>query len=391
MFQLSENHIFSIYIHWPFCIKKCPYCDFNVHKYYKIDEESWEKSLIKELKSFKYNFLDKISKKIFIKSIFFGGGTPSIMPIKIIEKLIEYIKNNFYHDQNLEITIEANPEKLTNKNLKLFFSSGVNRLSIGIQSLDEKILTFLGRNHNVSEAIKIVENSTNIFDKVSVDLIYGINNQKIESWINQLDIISKLNVNHISTYQLTIEPQTPFYKRFKNGEKLIVNDKISADFYVTTNQFLFPLGFQNYEISNYSRKGNECIHNLNYWNSGNWLGVGPGAHSRFNFNSKRRNIINIKDPKKWIKNIRKFDNSICSDNFESGYDYLIEKLIMGLRLSDGINIKRLNFHPEFKKIIKKEYTLRFIKEGWINLDDNNFSLSSEGRIRLDYILNMLIN
>ena len=163
------------------------------------------------------------------------------MPIKIIEKLIEYIKNNFYHDQNLEITIEANPEKLTNKNLKLFFSSGINRLSIGIQSLDEKILTFLGRNHNVSEFIKIVENSTNIFDKVSVDLIYGINNQKIESWINQLDIISKLDVNHISTYQLTIEPQTPFYKRFKNGEKLIVNDKISADFYVTTNQFLFPL------------------------------------------------------------------------------------------------------------------------------------------------------
>ena len=391
MFQLSENHIFSIYIHWPFCIKKCPYCDFNAHKYYKIDEELWEKSLIKEIKSFKYNFLDKINKKIFIKSIFFGGGTPSIMPIKIIEKLIEYIKNNFCHDQNLEITIEANPEKLTNKNLKLFFSSGINRLSIGIQSLDEKILTFLGRNHNVSEAIKIVENSTNIFDKVSVDLIYGINNQKIESWINQLDIISKLDVNHISTYQLTIEPQTPFYKRFKNGEKLIVNDKISADFYVTTNQFLFPLGFKNYEISNYSRKGNECIHNLNYWNSGNWLGVGPGAHSRFNFNSKRRNIINIKDPKKWIKNIRKFDNSICSDNFESGYDYLIEKLIMGLRLSDGINIKKLNFHPEFKKIIKKEYTLRFIKEGWINLDDNNFSLSSEGRIRLDYILNMLIN
>ena len=391
MFQLSENQIFSIYIHWPFCIKKCPYCDFNVHKYYKIDEEAWEKSLIKELKSFKYNFLDKISKKIFIKSIFFGGGTPSIMPIKIIEKLIEYIKNNFYHDQNLEITIEANPEKLTNKNLKLFFSSGVNRLSIGIQSLDEKILTFLGRNHNASESIKIVENSKNIFDKVSVDLIYGINNQKIESWINQLDIISKLDVNHISTYQLTIEPQTPFYKRFKNGEKLIVNDKISADFYVTTNQFLFQLGFQNYEISNYSRKGNECIHNLNYWNSGNWLGVGPGAHSRFNFNSKRRNIINIKDPKKWIKNIQKFDNSICSDNFESGYDYFIEKLIMGLRLSDGINIKKLNFHPEFKKIIKKEYTLRFIKEGWINLDDNNFSLSSEGRIRLDYILNMLIN
>ena len=380
----------SLYVHWPYCEAKCPYCDFNSHVIEKVDEDDWIKAYSNQLYEYK-SILDKFNIKFdSLNTIFFGGGTPSLMPIKILENILNISSKIFKFEDNIEITLEANPSSYERKKFKEIKKLGINRLSIGVQSLNDDNLQFLGRKHNYKDAETAIELARNTFDNVSIDLIYAIYGQKIKDWDKELRLIlNKFDLNHLSLYQLTIEEGTKFFKDYKKGLLEKVNNDLAADFFKNTEMILNEYNFNRYEISNFSKNKYESIHNLNYWNSENWIGIGPGAYGRLwchNQESRRCEIQNYKNPKTWLaKNYRKpeFENI----NFFNNHETDIDTLIMGLRLSKGIEISKL-FN---KSIIKENRFLELEEENLIIIKDNRIKIHDDHIIKLNSILNYLIN
>ena len=386
----KQQNLLSLYIHWPYCESKCPYCDFNSHIIEKIDEDSWIKSYTNQIYELK-SLLDRFDVNYDnLNTIFFGGGTPSLMPLKIIDHILNISSKIFKFKDNIEITLEANPSSYERDKFKEIKKLGVNRLSIGVQSLNDKNLKFLGRKHNYKDAETAIELATNTFNNVSIDLIYAIYGQKIEEWNAELCLIlNRFNLNHLSIYQLTIEEGTKFFKDYRDGLLKIIDEDIAADFFKKTESILNEHNFQRYEVSNFAKNKFQSKHNLNYWNSENWLGIGPGAYGRLwssNQKNRRVEIQNFKNPKTWLaKNTQKsiFENIKFFNNYESD----IDTLIMGLRLNKGIEIEKL-FD---KSIIKgkkfkdlEEEKLLIIKNGIIKIHDKHI-------IKLNSILNYLIN
>ena len=380
----------GLYVHWPYCESKCPYCDFNSHVIEKVDEDNWIKAYSNQLYKYK-SILDKFDIKFdSLNTIFFGGGTPSLMPIKILENILNVSSKIFKFKDNIEITLEANPSSYERDKFKEIKKLGVNRLSIGVQSLNDENLQFLGRKHNYKDAETAIELAKNTFNNVSIDLIYALYGQKIEDWDKELrSILNKFDLNHLSLYQLTIEEGTKFFKDYKKGLLKKVNNDLAADFFKNTEMLLNEYNFNRYEISNFSKEKYESIHNLNYWNSENWIGIGPGAYGRLwchNQESRRCEIQNYKNPKTWLaKNYRKpeFENI----NFFNNHETDIDTLIMGLRLSKGIEISKL-FN---KSIIKENRFLELEEENLIIIKDNRIKIHDDHIIKLNSILNYLIN
>ena len=380
----------GLYVHWPYCESKCPYCDFNSHVIEKVDEDNWIKAYSNQLYKYK-SILDKFDIKFdSLNTIFFGGGTPSLMPIKILENILNVSSKIFKFKDNIEITLEANPSSYEREKFKEIKKLGVNRLSIGVQSLNDENLQFLGRKHNYKDAETAIELAKNTFDNVSIDLIYALYGQKIEDWDKELrSILNKFDLNHLSLYQLTIEEGTKFFKDYKKGLLKKVNNDLAADFFKNTEMLLNEYNFNRYEISNFSKEKYESIHNLNYWNSENWIGIGPGAYGRLwchNQESRRCEIQNYKNPKTWLaKNYRKpeFENI----NFFNNRETDIDTLIMGLRLSKGIEISKL-FD---KSIIKGNRFLELQEENLILIKDDIIKIHDNHIIKLNSILNYLIN
>ncbi len=338
--QLSINmkNPLSIYIHWPFCLSKCPYCDFNSHVVDKVDHDTWLKCYELELDHFK----DIIGHK-YIKSIFFGGGTPSLMKPFVVEGIIKKIANLAIIDEQTEITLEANPTSFETEKFRDFRSAGINRVSIGVQSLVEDDLKSLGRQHDVGQAIKAIEIARHLFPRISFDLIYARSNQTLESWQDELTNAMKLASGHISLYQLVIEKGTLFYKLFNEGNLTIPNSDQAADHYEWTNCYLKSQGYLRYEISNYAILGHECKHNLTYWQYDNYLGIGPGSHSRVNmcdsnFTSNLYSIMMWHKPEKWLQAVDSLGCGIQQINKLSMQEIIEEMLMMGLRLEKGITI-----------------------------------------------------
>lgn len=353
---MKQDKDLSIYIHYPFCLSKCPYCDFNSYKLTAINQVDFLNAYLLEIENY-YNLL----KNREIKTIFFGGGTPSIMSIDFASKIINKI-NDLWGIGNIEISMEANPTTVEIGKFCDFNKIGINRLSIGIQSLNDDWLKFFGRMHNKAEAIKAIEIAQKIFDKrYSIDLIYARPKQKINDWLNELEEAVKLSPYHISLYQLIIEEGTKF---FEIGIKTL-GDKKASEMYNITNDFLENKNINIYEVSNYAKSGFECRHNLNYWDNGEWMGVGAGAHGRVCFGDDfvdgykiRTSVENYKSPQKWIDSVLQtgFGCEIKEDLTKE--EFIEEVLLMGLRLRGGIkleNVKKYLIIDSVKDIVSDSY------------------------------------
>lgn len=388
--NLTYKNNLGLYIHWPYCESKCPYCDFNSHTTESINEEDWIHAYVNQLHAMKEMLIKHNVKFNKLNTIFFGGGTPSLMPLKIIDKILNTANKLFNFEENIEITLEANPGSSEREKFLDIKQIGVNRLSLGIQSLNDTNLNFLGRKHNYKDAIIALELGKKTFSNVSIDLIYGLKNQKIIEWEIELsNVIKNFKPNHISVYQLTIEEGTKFYSDYKKGLLKVIDDDLSADFYDNTNSLLENFDYKRYEVSNHARNNFECNHNLNYWNSDNWIGIGPGAYSRLwssNDDNKRFEIENYKSPKSWLsKNTHdvEFKKISFIDNSETNIDILI----MGLRLSKGIKISKLLD----KKIIKNEKIINLINEKIIIINKETIKVNKNYMIKLNAILQQIIN
>ncbi|AFE52622.1 coproporphyrinogen III oxidase [Rickettsia prowazekii str. GvV257] len=377
----------SIYIHWPFCLSKCPYCDFNSHVVSTIDYNQWLKSYEKEIEYFKFIIQNK-----YIKSIFFGGGTPSLMQPLIVEVIINKINNLGIIDNKTEITLETNPTSFETEKLKAFKSAGINRVSIGVQSLKEDDLKKLGRTHDSMQAIKTIEAANTIVPRVSFDLIYARNGQTLKDWEKELKQAMYLATSHIALYQLTIEKGTPFYKLFKNGNLILPTSDEAAEMYEWTNHYLESKKYFRYEISNYARLGHECLHNLTYWNYNSYLGIGPGAHSRIIENSNSvLAIMMLHNPAQWLDAVSTKNVGIQTHSKLTNKEIIEEILMMGLRLRKGIKISTLEqrLSTALENILDINNLQHYQNQGLIKLDEHIY-LTDKGLMLHNYIVPRLI-
>lgn len=381
----SKSDRLAVYIHWPFCLSLCPYCDFNSHIASSVDHSEWSNSYIKELE---YYFPIIRGKKI--SSIFFGGGTPSLMSPQTVSNIINFLSKYAKIDKEVEISLEGNPTSAEARKFQEFQAAGVNRLSLGIQSLIDSDLKLLGRKHSSVEAKKAIEIARHYFKNYSFDLIYSRPNQTLQLWEAELKEALSLAGQHLSLYQLTIEKGTPFYKMYKNGTIILPDENIAANLYDFTNEILLEHKLHRYEISNYAKTGYECRHNLAYWNYDEYLGIGPGAHSRINGHE----IMTFHNPIKWLREIKDNNHAIQKNTKLTREEIITEVTMMMFRIATGLN--RAEFFKKtgtiFENICNKEY-LNLLLERKIMLYSeitNSYFLSHTGMNIHSYIIPRLL-
>ena len=324
---------FGLYVHWPFCQAKCPYCDFNSHVVSQIDHERWLDAYRAEIRR-----LGQETKGRVLHSIFFGGGTPSLMPVLTVAGILDEAARMWAFSNDIEITLEANPTSIEASRFQGYRSSGVNRVSIGVQALNNPDLRRLGRMHSVEEAIAAIELAQRTFSRVSFDLIYARQNQSVAMWKEELARALSFGTEHLSLYQLTIEPETVFGERFNKGLlKGLPDEDLSVDMYIATQEACDQAGMPAYEVSNHARPGAESRHNLIYWHCGDYVGVGPGAHGRLTDDQgQRRATETHKAPGEWLSAVEQRGNGeLGSRENLSLLSEARERLLMGLRLTAG--------------------------------------------------------
>lgn len=381
----------SIYIHYPFCLSKCPYCDFNSHIADKIDYKDYINAYYLELES----FFSKTSKRK-ITSIFFGGGTPSLMPISMVEEILGKINKLWHVDNKCEITMEVNPTSFEVEKFKELKKIGINRLSVGIQSLNDRDLKFLGRNHNAKDSIKALNEVANIYDNFSFDLIYARPSQDIDQWINELRLALSFASTHLSLYQLTIEKGTSFYKDFKDQKFTMPSDELSSLMFEKTNIIMQESGFINYEISNYAKNNKSCLHNLCYWLGGDYIGIGPGAHSRLYFDDdllKRYEIIMTYLPQKWLNDNLKQGNAIKKKKQILKSNILEELILTALRTNNGLSNDILKNHNflDLRTIFDYRKLLKIKKNNMISLEDDSIKIAKDYRFLANSVIFKVAN
>lgn len=378
----------GLYIHWPFCLSKCPYCDFNSHVRDNVDQKRWKAALLKELEYAAQNHQDRN-----LVSIFFGGGTPSLMDPETVGALIEKTKSLFPLTENVEVTLEANPSTVEAARFKGFFEGGINRLSLGIQSLDDKALSFLGRRHSAQEALKALEVAATFFPRFSFDLIYARPDQTPAAWKTELQEALTFAKGHLSLYQLTIEPQTVFATRFSRGEKMTLEDDPAAFLYEMTEELMNKAGLPSYEVSNYAQPSQECRHNLLYWNFEDYMGIGPGAHGRISVEGKKWALCRYKAPETWLKAVEAKGHGLETSQPLSALEKLNELTLMGLRLTKGLEIKRLSEETGLglDQAYRKQDLDLLEKEGLLKRTETHLVPTFEGRLRLNSLISFLLN
>jgi putative oxygen-independent coproporphyrinogen III oxidase len=330
------NDMFGVYVHWPFCAAKCPYCDFNSHVHRgAFDEADYLKAYEREIA-----FTAERAPGRRVQSIFFGGGTPSMMQPKTVAGILDAIAKHWDIDPRAEITLEANPTSVEAERFRGYKAAGVNRVSLGVQSLREKPLAELGRRHTVDEAIAAVRLAQSIFDRSSFDLIYARPFQTLDEWRDELTEALWLAQGHLSLYQLTIEMGTRYYDLFNAGKLKMPNEDLAADFYELTQEMMNAAGLPAYEISNHARPGQESRHNMLYWRYGEYAGIGPGAHGRLVLNNERHATAAEKLPFEWQKLVNAKGSGLVVDDVLTWEEQGDEFLVMGLRLREGIDPRR---------------------------------------------------
>jgi putative oxygen-independent coproporphyrinogen III oxidase len=375
----------GVYVHWPFCVSKCPYCDFNSHVIQTIDIEQWTTAYLREL-----DFSYQQTPHHQVQTVFFGGGTPSLMPPILMSRIINKIQTLWSCSDTLEITFEANPTSVEAEKFKAFKAAGANRVSIGIQAFNDADLKFLGRPHNLVEGIGAIELAHQSFDRVSFDLIYARPSQTLASWNKELSTALQYAPTHISLYQLTIEPGTAFHTSFSRGDFPLPDDHLSAELYELTSQVLSNKGFCAYEVSNYAVLGEECRHNLMYWEYNDYIGIGPGAHGRITVDKIKYATRRHRVPQIWLEACLKNNHGQYEILTLSSHEELMELMLMGLRLKRGIKKSR------FLEISGKSPDSFFpnkwdalISEGFLCDKADRIVTTSQGRLKLNGILTFL--
>lgn len=326
---------FGLYIHWPFCEAKCPYCDFNSHVSRSIDQRAWRDAYLSELERGAAETQGRV-----LNAVFFGGGTPSLMDPDVVADVIAAIRRLWPTANDLEITLEANPGSVEADRFAAFRQAGVNRISMGIQALNDADLKRLGRIHTIAEGLAAFDIARTTFDRVSFDLIYGRQNQTLVDWQAELKQALSLAIDHMSLYQLTIEQGTAFGDRYAIGKlRGLPTDDLGADMYAATQDICGEMGMPSYEVSNHARDGAQSRHNLIYWRYGDYLGIGPGAHGRLTQNGNRFATECFSNPKRWL------DASVSGATEKprellTTEDQGSEFLMMGLRLKEGVDLRR---------------------------------------------------
>ncbi len=326
---------FAVYVHWPFCLSKCPYCDFNSHVRESRDEAGWRDALLAELDHYA-----ALTPGRTVTSIFFGGGTPSLMAPATTHSVIERIAARWSLADGAEITLEANPNSVEAARFAGFRAAGINRVSIGVQALDDDALRFLGRGHNAGEARAAIAAAQKSFERYSFDLIYARPGQTVAGWMAELDEALSLAGDHLSLYQLTIEPGTAFHAAQARGDFVLPDDELGAALYQATQDRLEGAGMPAYEISNHARPGAESRHNLVYWRYEDYVGVGPGAHGRLTLDGGKRATRQERAPETWLTRIAERGHATAETRMVPARDAADEALLMGLRLSEGIDPAR---------------------------------------------------
>ena len=333
---MTSSDAFGIYVHWPFCKAKCPYCDFNSHvRHEGVDARSFAKALGTELTWFAARTPGRT-----VTSIFFGGGTPSLMPPEAVGHVLETIASLWSVSPDVEITLEANPTSIEAENFRGYRAAGVNRVSVGVQALNDEDLKALGRQHSSEEAIAAFRLAAKIFPRVSFDMIYARPSQTPEQWRAELTRALAEQQGHMSLYQLTIEPGTAYFDLYERGRLVTPTDDRAADLYDLTQELTDKAGLPTYEISNHARPGQESRHNLLYWRYGEYAGVGPGAHSRLAESENRRALIAERHPETWRELVRTQGHGMVSDMVVPPVDQASEYLLMGMRIAEGIDMDR---------------------------------------------------
>ena len=358
MSQKKPSELLGLYIHWPYCLSKCPYCDFASSVCKQIDEGALLSGYQRDLKKF--------TTDRPITSIFFGGGTPSLMSVPFLEKLMQEIQKNYKLAPDIEISMEANPDAISLDKMREFKQLGINRLSIGVQALDEKALLFLGRRHTLNRAIECIQEAKSIFHNINIDLIYARPHQSLPSWAKELDHALSLNLQHYSLYQLTIEDNTVFAHRRQKP----ASEAQARKLYISTEKIMTQAGFSSYEVSNYAKPGFECRHNLTYWLGADYIGIGPAAHGRLGLTATE----NPRTVQTWLQQGTKTETLTPEQRN-------MEKLLMGLRLK--------NYDFPTKGIPGKNLQ-EAINKGWIVQNESGIRPTLQGTLMLNQLILLLL-
>ena len=379
----GKGETLAIYIHWPFCRSKCPYCDFNSHVRDSIDEARWRNAYLREL--------DRVAAETFgrpVGSVFFGGGTPSLMDPATTGAILDRIAARWPVDAGVEVTLEANPSTAEAARFRSFREAGVDRLSVGVQALDDDALRFLGRSHSAVEARAAVSLGAEIFPRFSFDLIWGWPGHTVAAWGRQLGAALAMAGEHVSAYQLTIEPGTAFWRDHVPA----MNEDASLDLFETTQDLLTAAGLPAYEISNHARPGAECRHNLAVWRGGDYLGIGPGAHGRLTRRAGAEATRALRSPEKWLGKVERTGSGLAERLPLTARERRAELVLLGLRLSEGI--RRNGFRAitgiEPEDAVDREALARLLDAGFLECDDAGLKATAEGRLCLNAVVSQLL-
>lgn len=365
---------FGLYVHWPFCQAKCPYCDFNSHVVRHIDQSVWANAYLREMDRVAQTLPDRI-----LNSIFFGGGTPSLMHPDTVAAVIESARKYWPFANDIEITLEANPGSVEAGRFSGYRDGGVNRVSMGIQALNDTDLRRLGRIHSVAEAREAFDIARDCFDRVSFDLIYARQDQTVADWESELRTALSMAVDHLSVYQLTIEQGTAFGDRYNAGKlRGLPDDDRAADMYALTQAISAEFGMPRYEVSNHARDGAQSRHNLIYWRYGDYAGIGPGAHGRLTIDGKRSATETHRAPGAWIEAVNQGSGETVFDALTQS-DQADEYAMMSLRLAEGMDearYERLSGRPLNPQAVENLVDLGMIerKSGRIVVQDQGFMI-----------------
>jgi len=367
----------ALYVHWPFCVSKCPYCDFNSHVRSAIDQDEWRKALLADLA-----YEARLLPGRRLTSIFFGGGTPSLMAPSTVAAIIEGAHEHWIPADEVEITLEANPNSVEAARFADLASVGVNRLSLGIQSFDEKALTFLGRAHSAREGLNALDIAQKRFRRVSFDLIYALPDDTERDWATTLQFALGLGTTHLSLYQLTIEPGTRFASMVARGEFEPLDVERAATLFELTDQITSAAGMPAYEISNHARSGEGSRHNLTYWRYGDYAGIGPGAHGR----RLRMRTVRHKKPENFLGAVARNGYGIIEEAELSPLESADEALVMGLRLAEGIDPDLIAARFGLESIVDEAKVDWLVGTGHLARNGPRLALTAGGRLLLDTIL-----
>lgn len=388
----QNTNLFGVYVHWPFCASKCPYCDFNSHVRDAVDTDAFLQAYLDEIR-----FVAQMVPERTVTSVFFGGGTPSLMPPKVTAAIIDAIAEHWTVADHAEITLEANPTSVEAEKFKAFRDAGINRVSVGVQSLNDDVLAFLGRQHSAAEAVNAIKTAQSVFGRYSFDLMYARPDQSLAAWKDELSTGLSMGADHMSLYQLTIEKGTSFFTRYQRGDFTMPHSDLAADFYGLTQDMMSDAGLPAYEVSNHARAGQESFHNLTYWRYGDYAGIGAGAHGRLSLENGLKKIGTRAHagPEIWLERVQKSSHGFHPFENISDEDRFIEALMMGLRLKEGVSFKRLKQEAagavDVRGRLSEDKLSALSSEGLITYDTDCIIPTTDGLQRLNTMLDYLLN